>query len=52
MKITIEDEGFRKRRVEVETDATALSEVIDEIRGLLLAWGFHPDNVEEYLGNE
>lgn len=53
MKITISDttDLLENRIVSVETgnDFPDIHEVARELRGLLIAYGFHEDHVDEYL---
>jgi len=49
IKITIEDEH---KKVTCETEAQICYEVMEEIKGLLIAYGFHPNNVDNCLDEE
>ena len=52
MRLTIEgtatQEG-RKAGVDDPSDDLDIQEVADLIRSLLLAWGYHPENVNELI---
>ena len=40
------------RRITVESNAVTIHEVMQEVKGLLIAAGFHPDNLKEYIEDE
>ena len=46
MKITISDD---RREASVKSDSEVIDDVMEDIKGLLIAWGFHPETVEEYF---
>ena len=49
MKIILEqnDLEIAKKRIEIETDAEVIHDVMKEIRGALIAYGFHPNTVKD-----
>jgi len=53
MKIILEYEGNGelRRRVQIDTDAESIHNVMNEIENALIAYGFHPDTVKDgFLG--
>jgi hypothetical protein len=45
MKITISDEA--KEVSEIIANSSDITEVGNELKGLLVAYGYHPDNVDD-----
>jgi len=56
MKITIEltrNKVFNKVTIETESDHLTIHEVMQElIKPALLAWGFQPGSINEYIDEE
>ena len=53
MKITLKPTEYpsKQHSVTIETayDGHNISEVVQLLADALIAWGYHPDNVKEYL---
>jgi len=45
MKITIQEDDFKK--ITLESDSLTVTEVLDDLRHLLLALGFHSNSVKD-----
>ncbi len=57
MKITIEQteevfEARKKMTFEYDSDDQDLGTMFDIFESILLAWGYHPDNIEKFINNE
>tara|TARA_R110000824_G_scaffold20817_10_gene78045 strand:+ start:6757 stop:6951 length:195 start_codon:yes stop_codon:yes gene_type:complete len=50
MRITIEP--YSGGKYSAETDAEHISAVIELFKGLLVASGYHPENVDEYFNTD
>ena len=49
MKLTYEDEYSK---ITIESDSVLIHDVMQEIKRLLIAVGFQPENIREYIEDE